>query len=78
MLTVKSVLACQVEVNGWGVGVEGHGDVVDLEMCSKINTKAFYLYTPGNNAELHFFTASRLFYVKHLPQNQKILQDERW
>lgn len=55
MLIVKSVLACQCEVNGWGWGgggVEGHRDIVDLEMCSKINTK-------GNNAKLHFFTVSQ-------------------
>lgn len=47
MLTVKSLLAWQGEgdkVGGTGEEVEGHRDLVDLKMCSKINTKPF-VYT---------------------------------
>ena len=36
-----------------GEEAEGHRDLVDLEMCSKINTKTFCIYTMGNSTELH-------------------------
>lgn len=39
-------------------GVEGHWNVVDLEMCSKINTKTFCIYTTADSAELHHYSTA--------------------